>query len=92
MEWLTENLATLTGLILGIGVVWRYASLAVQRLDKLIKLMEEVEEVIIATQDALEDKKITLEEWRQIKKEALDVPKAIRGLLKGKVDNNDDKS
>jgi len=71
MEWLG---IIITG-VLGIGVVSVWAK-------KIINVLSEVKDLLVAVVDASTDGTITTEEIQRIIKEAKDIPAAISNLLK----------
>ncbi len=79
MDVLLNNLPTLLGVLLGVGVIWKYVS-------KIIVILLEVKELLDVLLAALSDKKLTKEEVDQIVKEARDIPEALKNIFKSKED------
>lgn len=75
LDMLQGNVAGILGIVIGIGVVWKYVS-------KILVILKETQELLNAVIVALSDKKLTKEEIEKIKKEAKDIPKAIKDLMK----------
>ena len=73
LNWLQENVATISGYILGIGIVWTVIS-------KVGNLAKEVGELLMVFAEAIADKKISNDEIAKIVKEAKDIPAAIKDL------------
>jgi hypothetical protein len=68
------NLPTIITLLVGITVIWAYAT-------KLLVVVKEIQELATAIIVAFADQKVTKEEIDAIVKEAKDVPAAIKELL-----------
>ncbi len=79
MDVILNNLPALIGILLGVGIIWKYAS-------KAIVLLMEVKELIDVLLAALSDKKLTKEEVDQIVKEAKDIPEALKKIFNDKVE------
>lgn len=68
-------IATILSVALGVTLVWT-------RVEKVLKALKEVADVLTAVVTALGDKKITEEEIALIKKEASEALAAFKAILK----------
>ena len=75
IESLTNLIPMAIGWILAIGVIWKV-------LSKILILIKEVGELLIAIAESLQDKKLTAEEMAVLKKELQDVINASKGIFK----------
>ena len=73
IETITENIPMIITAIATIGIVRAY-------MQKILLLSKDVQELQVAILDAMEDNVITAEELERIKKEAADIPKAVKGI------------
>lgn len=71
---LIENLPEIITFLATIGIVRSY-------MKKLLTVNKEVAELQSAIVDALQDEKITKEEFERIKKEAQDIPEAVNAAI-----------
>ena len=74
IETITENIPMIITAIATIGIVRAY-------MQKILLLSKEVQELQAAILDAMEDNVITKDELERIKKEAADIPKAVKGVI-----------
>lgn len=63
------------GIVMGVGVVWL-------RVDKVLKALKEVTDVLTAVTEALADKDLSKEELAKIAKESKEVLIAIKAIFK----------
>lgn len=68
---IVNNLPFIITMLLGLGMFWRYAK-------KGIAVLKELVELLNAVTDALEDRKITAAELKNIRKEAHDILIALQ--------------
>ena len=61
-------------IVLGVGFIWT-------RVSKLLVLLKEVTDVLVAVTKAFDDKKLTPEEIEEIKKQAVEVAAAAKALV-----------
>lgn len=74
IEKILENLPAIIGAIATIGIVRSY-------MRKLLALNKEIMELQNVIVEAMEDDRITKEELDRIRKEAKDIPGAIKGVI-----------
>lgn len=75
LQFLMDNLGTLTTSVLSVGVVWIFVA-------KSSKVLKEVADLLTAVVVALADKRLTKEEVETIIEEAKDIPLAFKMAIK----------
>lgn len=75
VDILLQNLPQILTAVLAIGIVWKY-------LGKVLVILKEISEALVAITTALADKTITKDEMDTIVKEMKDIPKAIKDAFK----------
>lgn len=79
LDVIIGNLPSLITALIAISFLWKYGS-------KALKLINEIQELLVAIVVAFADRKLTQEELDKIVKEARDIPEAIREMLSKKKD------
>lgn len=74
MDW-GQLLLTALPILLGVGLVWT-------RIEKILKALVELSEVLVAITTGLEDKNLTKEEVAVIKKEIKEAIQAFKAIVK----------
>ena len=70
----TGLILTGIGLALGVGFIWA-------KVEKVRVAMKEMAEAMLVFTSALEDKKITAEEWKAVMKESQEAWTAIKAIV-----------
>lgn len=75
IEVLLNNLPAISGMILGVGLIWN-------RFSKVLVALKEVTEFLTSIVVSFEDKELTKEEIQTIKKEGIEALSSLKAIFK----------